>query len=232
MKLLSIQVGLPQTYGSPAKKTFDEKQWETGFYKSKVEGTVRATRTGLFGDGQADLKVHGGPDKAVCVYPSEHFPFWRDEHGLQMHAGAFGENFTSEGLREGDVCIGDKFDAAGTVFEVSQPRQPCWKLARRWGLKKLPLHVQESGRTGWYFRVVVEGDVFAPTTLTLIERPNESWTIARCNEIMHKDKANLDLAAELSKVVGLSESWRTNLSKRASKAVLNTERERLEGERE
>lgn len=230
MHLRSIQVGIPKTYGSPETKTFDERQWETGFFKTGITGEVRATKTGIVGDGQADLRVHDGPDKAICVYPEEHFAFWSDQFGLPMRAGAFGENFTCSGVVESEICIGDRFALSGTIFEVTQPRQPCWKLARRWGVKGLPRHVQDTGKTGWYFRVLSAGSIKAPTDLELIERSNDSWTIARCNEVMHQEKSNLDAAAELSRVRGLSESWKSTLSKRALKTGRDTERKRLEGD--
>lgn len=230
LNLVSIQIGLPQTYGDPNKKTFAEKQWATGFFKLAVDTPVNATATGIEGDGQADLKVHGGPDKAVCVYPHDHFSFWNTFYGIQMNSGAFGENFTTRGAVETQVCIGDRYSVSGTVFEVSQPRQLCWKLARRWGLKGLPVRVQESGRTGWYFRVLVEGDVEAPSRLQLIDRPNERWTIARCNQIMRLEKSNLEAAHQLSQVKELSESWRKSLTTRASKNDMPTDDLRLNSE--
>ena len=130
IRLSSIQIGLPRTWGDPEKTSLFEKQWTTGFFKSPVSGPVEIRRNGIDGDGQADLSVHGGPDKAICCYPTVHFPFWKTTIGLEMSPGAFGENFTLDQATEDDVCIGDIFETSGVVFQVSQPRQPCWKLAR------------------------------------------------------------------------------------------------------
>ena len=123
---------------------------------------MQVTPTGIEGDGQADLVNHGGVDKAICVYPLAHYPHWQEMIGRELSPAAFGENFTVDGLTEADVCIGDTWRVGEDVLvQVSQPRQPCWKLARRWQRKTLALEVQESGKTGWYFRVLEEGTVQA-----------------------------------------------------------------------
>ena len=192
-----------------------ERPWTTGFFKEPVVGAVRIDRFNLEGDGQADLINHGGLDKAVCVYPADHYPSWRRELNIPLPFGAFGENFTVEGLTEEFVCIGDIWTAGGAAtFQVSQPRQPCWKLARRWQIKTLALQVQQTGKTGWYFRVLSEGEVTADKAMSLLHRPHPDWTVARANRIMHRDKNNLREAAELCAVPPLSESWRETLAKR------------------
>jgi len=216
LPLSSIQIALPRTTGDPGRNSLFEKEWTTGFYKSPVNGSVEIQGYGIDGDGQADLSVHGGPDKAICCYPSIHFAFWKSALGLEMNPGAFGENFTVDQVTEEDVCIGDRFEANGVVFQVSQPRQPCWKLARRWGVKNLAALVQANGRTGWYFRVVTAGAIAAPATLTLRQRPNPEWTITRANAVMHHQKMDLDAARELIALEGLSESWRDALRKRVA----------------
>ena len=214
LHLTSIQTGLPRTSGDPEKTSLFEKEWTTGFFKSPVEGPVEIQTNGICGDGQADLSVHGGPDKAVCCYPSRHFAYWKSELGIDMSPGAFGENFTLDQVGEEEVCIGDIFAADNVVFQISQPRQPCWKLARRWGEKSLTALVQKSGKTGWYFRVLSGGFLSAPAELTLRERIHPAWSITRANEVMHLRKNDTELTQELAGLTGLSESWRETLEKR------------------
>ncbi len=223
MKLLSIQVGLPRTIGVADAPDLMDREWTSGFFKDGVSGAVDVSPTGLAGDGQADLRNHGGPDKAINVYPADYFLLWREELGIAFSAGAFGENFTTEGLTEKDVCIGDVFKIGGIVVQITQPRQPCWKLARRWRIKDLASRVEQTGRTGWYFRVLQTGRVEAPADFTLVERPHPQWTVAAANEIMHHRKTDWDAAAALAACDALSVSWKTSLAKRAeTKAVASS----------
>ena len=215
MRLLSIQVGPPRTLGNADSSAPEDRLWTTGFYKTPILGGMTLSCTGLAGDGQADLRNHGGPDKAVCVYPEDHWTFWEAELGRPPVAGAFGENFTTRGMVESDVCIGDVFRCGEAVLQVSQPRQPCWKLARRWGIKDLALQVERTGRTGWYFRVLQEGLLEGGEVLSLIERTEAQWTVAAANEVMHHRKNDWAAAKRLAECPALSVSWRTTLIQRA-----------------
>ena len=133
-----------------------------------------------------------------------------------LPCGAFGENFTIAGLTEADTCIGDVWNVGDeAVVQVSQPRQPCWKLARRWKVKTLAVQVQQTERTGWYFRVLSEGSVVAGLSLILLERPHPEWTVERANRVMHAEQAELQLSAELAAIPLLSASWRETLARRA-----------------
>lgn len=184
-RLRSIQVGMPR-----AGRTDEEepRPWTTGIYKASVAGPIPLGRINLRGDGQADLVHHGGPDKAVCAYSADHWPYWRRVLSTEtLTGGGFGENFTLEGLTEADLCIGDMVAVGSTLIQVSQPRQPCWKLARRWQILDLALQVEQTGFTGWYFRVLEEGRVEAGQILRLVERPCPEWTIAAANRVMHHD---------------------------------------------
>ena len=222
MRLCSIQVGMPKTYGDPMKKSLQEREWTTGFYKSPVLEDVEVTRLGIVGDGQGDLTVHGGPDKAVCVYPMEHYKYWEDSLGLKMSAGAFGENFTiADGLESG-VCIGDSYQIDDVIFQVTQPRQPCWKLSRRWKTKNLTALVQDTGKTGWYFRVLKGGKISPSNEICLLDRAHEGWTIDVCNEVMHHAKADLERAFTLAQIPELSESWQLSLLKRVERKKLDS----------
>jgi MOSC domain-containing protein YiiM len=226
--LKSVQVGLPRQHGMDGATDPMDRTWASGFYKEPVVGPVRVGFINLAGDGQADRTNHGGPDKAVCVYPADHYGFWRADLGLPaLPFGAFGENFTVAGLTEGDVCVGDVWAVGDAVFQVSQPRQPCWKLARRWRVKDLALRVQQTGRTGWYFRVLTEGVVSPGQPLVLVERPYPAWTVERANRVMHHQKDDVRAAAELAALPLLSESWRVTLTRRAEQNVQPDISERL-----
>jgi MOSC domain-containing protein YiiM len=226
--LLSIQVGLPKTIRND-EPSGSEGDWTTGFFKEPAQGPLWLGKTNLAGDGQADLKNHGGPDKAVNAYPSEHYAFWREETGKHdLTNGAFGENFTTEGLLEETVCIGDLYAVGKAKVQVSQARQPCWKIDRRLGIKDLARLVQDTGRTGWYFRVIQEGMV-SPGALELLERPCPEWTLARANDIMHRRIDDKNLRLELSRCPHLSASWRNTLSESGLKSLAKQVVNRLKG---
>ena len=216
MKVLSIQVGMPRTVGIAGAPDPMDREWTSGIFKEMVRHPVVAGLTGLEGDGQADLKVHGGPDKAINTYPADHFPYWKDDVGIEFPHGAFGENFTTLGTTESDVCIGDIFESGTVSLQVTQPREPCWKLARRWKTKDLSARVAATGKTGWYFRVLQEGTLEAPFELTLTDRPHPQWTISRANEIIKQRKANPDLAHQLSECPALAQAWKDALRRRAT----------------
>ena len=165
MKLISIQIGRPR------KKRWRGMTVTTGIFKEPVNGRIMARRNNLEGDGQADLTVHGGWDKAVYVYPSEHYAYWRQElPGVPLPYGSFGENFTTEGLDESNVHIGDRFRVGGAVVEVTQPRMPCYKLGIRFKRPDMPKRFHASGRCGFYLAVVQEGQVQAGDTFERIAR--------------------------------------------------------------
>jgi MOSC domain-containing protein YiiM len=156
MKLVSVQVGRPRTV------RWHGRSVSTGIYKEPVAGRIMLRRFNLDGDEQADLTVHGGRDKAVYVYPSEHYPLWQAEFpDLPLPYGMFGENFTTEGLDEQSVRIGDQFRIGEAVVEVTQPRLPCYKLGIRFGRPDMPKRFHASGRCGLYLAVLHEGEVGA-----------------------------------------------------------------------
>jgi MOSC domain-containing protein YiiM len=228
MKIHSIQVGRPQTLYVPdpsavargRKEAPDDEGWVSGIFKGVVAGPRFLGKTNLVGDAQGDLKNHGGVDKAVCVYAYEHYGHWQRQFGLaEVATGAFGENFTTSGLVESEICIGDTWAvgaAQEVVVQLSQPRQPCWKLARRWQVADMVEQVQRMGYTGWYFRVLQEGMVEAGDGLTLLDRPYPRWTLAEANRVMHHDKEDWESIAELMEVPLLSASWRNSLRRRVN----------------
>ena len=213
-KILSIQVGLPKTMVYLSPQDGRAESWRSAIYKETVSGPVWAGTTDLAGDAQGDLRVHGGVDKAVYAYPSEHYPLWRAELGLpEMAFGAFGENLAVEGLLEGEVCIGDVLRAGEARLQVSQPRGPCWKLARRWKSRGLEKRFSETGRTGFYLRVLAEGYVEAGMALELVERPAPEWSVLRAHRLLEKVSSDPAAAAALSELPTLSLSCRRDLKK-------------------
>jgi len=203
-RLLSLNVGRPA-------RIEDAEPFTTGIYKQPIFGRIHLATENLDGDGQGDLSVHGGPDKAVCVYAAEHYPLWREELGLPECGPSWcGENFSVEGQNETGVCIGDTYRVGTAVVQISQPRAPCWKLGRRWNRLDMPRLVLASGRTGWYLRVLEPGDVGCGDTLTLVERPFPQWTIDAVNAVAYSRgrRVNVAAARELARCPVLAKGWR------------------------
>lgn len=204
-RVLSVQVGLAQSY---EPETLEGRPWRSAIDKRPVEGPVWARRLGLDGDQQNNLKVHGGPDRAINLYPSEHYEYWRATPGLEaMSGGAFGENFTTQGLLETDTCIGDVFQVGEVVVEVSQPRGPCENLNRRWHSHELMRRASDSTRIGWYFRVLQEGQVRAGDALERVQHPFPDMTIARVWTLSNQG-GDPDLQRRLVDCPALSQGWR------------------------
>lgn len=150
--------------------------------KQPVSGPVRINTLGIHGDVQVDKRYHGGPHMAVHLYPLDHHAFWRDEigqHPLLEQPGAFGSNLSVAGITEGDLAIGDRFRLGSALLEVSQPRQPCWKIEHRFGQKGMVATILKTGRCGWYFRVIEEGMAKAGDALELVERSDSGWSVER-----------------------------------------------------
>lgn len=186
-----------------------DQSWTSGILKTPVDGPLAVGTLNLAGDGQADLVHHGGPDKAVLAYSAEHYPAWRDELAIaELTNGAFGENLTVRGLTERDVCIGDLWRANDVLFQVSQPRQPCWKLGRRWRRADLPKRVLQTGRSGWYLRVLQEGTIQSGFELALEERRYPEWTVTRVAELRYAKSLEREAVAILADLDELAGSWR------------------------
>ena len=217
MMLISLQIGKPAEHFSEIADG-QSAAWVSSFWKTPVLGWVRLGRKDLAGNAQADLKNHGGPEKAVCCYAAEYYPGWRVLLGKpeeEFGYGAFGENFTLAGLTEDAVCIGDVYTVGTALVQVSQPRMPCWKVGRRWERPAMPREMQANGRTGFYLRVLTEGEVGAGGSLTLHERPQPEWTVARVNSALYVDKTNAEMDQYLSRLPLLAEAWRRTFRRRA-----------------
>jgi MOSC domain-containing protein YiiM len=189
----------------------------SGFVKDAVEGPVRVRSLGLEGDEQADLRVHGGIDKAVYGYAVSNYAGWRadfPEHAAQFTAGAVGENLVIEGLDEGSVCIGDVHEIGTARLSVCQPRQPCFKLALRFGDERVVHAMVENGRCGWYYRVVREGVVRPGDRVKCVERPNPAWTVARFVALAPRQGFSQGEWQELTHLEGLAAGWQERARRR------------------
>lgn len=185
----------------------------TGIFKKPVSGRIMLRTLNLDGDKQADLSVHGGPYKAVYAYPSEHYEYWRQElHGMEVPWGMFGENFTTEGFREGlsedDLHVGDRFRVGSATVMVRQPRMPCYKLAVKFQREDILERFLLSGRSGFYFSVEEEGEVAKGDTIDLISRNHGGITIAEINRLFVREKYNRHLLQKAIATAALPKTWR------------------------
>jgi MOSC domain-containing protein YiiM len=220
-RILSTHTGHVQTFGGDSD---DAESWTSAICKAKVSGAVQVQQTGILGDEQADLVHHGGPDKAILAYAAQHYDQWNAElPGKGFDAGGFGENLTVADLDESQCCIGDTFRVGDCVLEISQPRQPCWKLSRRWDLPRLAVLVQQNGRTGWYLRVKEPGQIETGMTLELIARRFPEFSIQWANAVMYAKPRRPADDQRLSQCPALSEAWRTDLEKRSRSAATDSE---------
>ena len=195
----------------------------SGFVKQPLTGTIRVTERGVSGDEQADLRVHGGRDKAVYAYPSSAYPRWRDaapRHAARLVPGAMGENLTIAGWSDGDVAIGDTVRIGTALLQVTEPRQPCYKLALAFGDGRMVRLFMAVGISGWYYRVLEPGVVAAGDAATCLARPNPAWTIARFFALIASGSIDDEALAEIVALEGVADGWRLRalrlLARRAS----------------
>jgi MOSC domain-containing protein YiiM len=209
MKLISLNVGRPRLAlykGAPIN---------TGIFKQPVSGPVVLRTLNLDGDRQADLTVHGGPYKAVYGYPSEHYEFWRKELAdVDLPWGMFGENFTTEGLFESQLHIGDRLQTGGAILVVRQPRVPCYKLAAKFQREDILERFLRSGRSGFYFSVEREGTVESGDSFEFLSREPLGITIGEMNRLFVTEKYNRELLDKAIATDALPEDWREYLTKR------------------
>ena len=209
MKIISVNVGLPRLVlrnGEPVS---------TGIFKDPVDGRVRVRTLNLDGDRQSDLSVHGGPYKAVYLYPSEHYEFWKQElPDMTLPWGMFGENLTTTGLFETEVHIGDRFRAGSAELMVTQPRMPCYKLGIRFNRADIIKRFLVSERTGFYFSVLKEGDVGVGDEIELLERNASGVRVVDITRLYSSEKENVDLMRRAIATEALPDSWRDYFRKR------------------
>jgi len=185
--------------------------------KQPLSSLATLTALGLTGDEQADRQHHGGPDKALHLYPMEHYAAWCAELPTQAAwfvAGGFGENLSTSGLNENNVCLGDIFCLGSAVIQVSQGRSPCSKLALVFAVPDMAQRVKASVRTGWYYRVLTAGEVTPESELTLVERPCPAWSVNRLFRTLFHDAVDIAALTALARVPELSENWRARAVRR------------------
>ena len=222
-QVLAVLRGRAQAFTRPGSRS--------AIVKTPVAGAVQVGPLGLAGDEQGDLRVHGGPDKAVHHYATEHYAAWRAElGGLPVLAapGAFGENLATRGLTEASLCLGDRVRVGSVLLEVSQSRQPCWKLNDHFGVPDMARRVQHSGRTGWYYRVLEPGALQAGDKLTLIARPWPQWTLERLIDVLYRQPLDADVLRAMT-ALPLTPSWRRLVEARLSRGQVEDWQARIDG---
>lgn len=212
MKIISLNVGRPQLV------LRNDEPVSTGIFKSPVEGRVMMRTLNLDGDRQADLTVHGGPEKAVYVYPSEHYEHWKQQFPeMELPWGMFGENLTVTGLSETEVHIGDKFQIGDAQVMVTQPRMPCYKLGIRFGRTDIIKKFLVSERTGFYLSVLKEGEVGVGDEIVSLEKNESSVRVVEVTRLYSSEKANKELIRKALATEALTEDWREFLQERLEK---------------
>jgi len=214
MKIVSVNVGLPR-----------EVVWkgitvQTAIFKEPVAGAVAIRELNLAGDQQADLTVHGGPEKAVYAYPAEHYKYWRKQlSDVSLWWGAFGENLTTAGLWEDTLCIGDLLKIGSAVLRVTQPRMPCYKLEVRFNREDMIKRFLLSGRSGFYLSVIEPGSVGAGSMVEILDRDPDTVTITDIVRLYLGQARDPELLHRAMKVTSLPENWKTQLLLRAQNQV-------------
>lgn len=215
MKLISVNVSLPREI------FWKHRVVTTGIFKEPVAGRVAVRKHNLDGDRQADLSVHGGTEKAVYAYPSEHYDFWRGElPGVELPWGMFGENLTTEGLSEAEVNVGDHFRFGSSVLAVTQPRMPCFKLAAKFNRDDIIKRFLDSGRSGFYLAVIEEGEAGAGDAIERVHRDESGITIADTVSVYVNGTDDRDWLLRASQHESLAAGWRKHFQKRLRKDVL------------
>ncbi len=215
MKLISLNVGLPRVVMSNGDPV------STGIFKEPVAGRVVLRTLNLEGDRQADLSVHGGPSKAVYVYPSEHYDYWKRElPEMKLSWGMFGENFTTAGLFESELNLGDKFRVGSAVVMVTEPRMPCYKLGIRFNRPDIVKRFLASDRTGFYFAVLEEGEVGVGDSIELIEESQRNVRVSEITLLYTREKRNVGLLRRAIEVEALPESWKSYFQHRLEKLTV------------
>lgn len=221
----TMYAGLPAPLGAQAKLS--------AIAKAAVAGPWIITPTGLASDRQADLVHHGGPEKALHHYPRDHYATWLAEHAelgaALVDAPAFGENISLSTMTEANVHVGDIYRVGDVILQVSQGRQPCWKLNARFAKPDMARRVQTTGRTGWYYRVLQPGTIKPGDSLDLAERPQPDWPLNRITELLYHRTLALDDLAALAKLPELAAGWRQLAVRRVASNSVEDWEKRLTG---
>src|SRR4249919_3260363 len=204
-RLLAVNVGLPREHAWRGRSV------RTGVWKEPVVGRRMVRRLNIDGDGQADLQGHGGEQRAVLVYQLESYRHWEQELGRpEFVYGEFGENFTVDGLADREVCIGDRYRIGDALFEVTQPRVTCYRVGIRTNEPRMPALLTSSGRPGFYFRVLREGEVGAGDEIVKVGEANERMTVAEINALLYSPDHARDRLERALRIEALSPGWRSS----------------------
>lgn len=213
MTLLSVNTGGPREVRASGALV------RTSIWKSPRDGRVVVRTLNLDGDAQSDLSAHGGTNKAVYVYPFEHYAYWRDQlPGIDLPFGVFGENLTTEGLLEADVCIGDRLEIGTAEFQVTQPRQPCFKLGIRFGREDMVKRFVASLRSGFYVAVTREGDVGAGDVVRIVHRAPSSMSVHEIFALQFDENGTHEQLRRAASIEGLSPGWRDEFRTRVERS--------------
>ncbi|MBY6242751.1 MOSC domain-containing protein [Methylosinus sp. Sm6] len=228
-----VSIAIETMFAAHSLATLGPRAAPSGIAKTAAPAPWRIGDTGLDGDRQGDLVHHGGAEKALHHYPRDHYARWIEEEpalaGSLATAPAFGENISTFGLTEADVCVGDVFALGSAIVQVSQGRQPCWKLNAHFTRKDMARRVQESGRTGWYYRVLREGIVQPGDRLERIERPLPDWPLARLNELLYRRTLDFESLERMAALSELAAPWRELAARRLERRAVEDWSSRLQG---
>jgi MOSC domain-containing protein YiiM len=223
----AVLIGQVAPLGTQGKKS--------AIHKTPVHGRVRLGETGLEGDEQHERKHHGGPEKALHHYSFDHYAMWCDEWrsdaaGIERFQtpGAFGENLSTRGIDENDVCVGDVFRIGTAIVQVSQPRQPCWKLNLRFSRDDMSRRVQDTRRTGWYYRVLEPGEIGPGDAVERLARPHPQWSVARLLRVLYVDRDDRASLEQMAALDALTPSWRKTAQKRLESGKVESWSSRLD----
>lgn len=214
MELVSINIGKKKTYN------FDSIIIDTALKKSPVNESY-IHKLGFSGDEQAEKIIHGGIDKAVCIYPSEHYQYWENSLNKKMPVGSFGENLTVKGMLEKNICIGDIFQIGEVILQITQPRQPCFKLTFIHNIPKMSYLAQNTGFTGYYARVLKEGNININDKIILIEKNSKNISIDFTNQILHLDNKNKEAIEKILEVEEIAVKLRATFQKLLAGEVID-----------
>ena len=218
MSLRSVNISMPKDI------EHEDKAVTTGIFKTPVDGRIMLRRLNLEGDGQADLWGHGGAFRAVYAYPFENYAYWKHELvRSDFTVGQFGENFTVEGMLDDEICIGDVFQIGDALVEVSQPRIPCYKLAIKIGIDGFQNRFLESGKVGFYLRVLKEGEVGPGDTIQLVRRDPRRLTVTQVSNLLFFDRDDLESTRQALQIPALSHGWKGSFQERLAKAATSAE---------
>lgn len=214
LRVIAVCVGKPRTMTRHLVEDDEGPEWQSGIYKQAQQGAVSLAWENLEGDGQADLVHHGGRARSLLSYCAGHYPSWEARLGRNLEPGSFGENLLLDGGDEDSICLGDIWSNDCVTVEVSQPRLPCYKLARRLETPGLNLEVIANQRGGWYSRTLVCGTLEAGDELKLESRPNERWSVRRAFRTYLEKQTSLETLEELASIPQLSKLWKDGLARR------------------